>query len=129
MSLPSGRKGVNRRNVDRLGNVQSGAEYTDEEQIVGKWIDGKPIYRKVVQYTTASESGTSDRADISTLNIKDVVKFESLIKVSASIYPIPYYVTTSSYVYARITGTKIIVNQQGHNSKSITSIIEYTKNE
>ena len=31
--------------------------YSTEEQIVGKWIDGKPIYRKVVPLNTFSNNG------------------------------------------------------------------------
>ena len=30
-------------------------EYSTEEQVVGTWIDGKPIYRKVIQVTTLTD--------------------------------------------------------------------------
>lgn len=31
--------------------------YSTEEQVVGTWIDGKPLYRKVVEYTLVEPSG------------------------------------------------------------------------
>ena len=32
-------------------------EYSTDETIVGKWINGKPIYRKVIPFTFPSSSG------------------------------------------------------------------------
>ena len=30
-----------------LGNVKSGDNYSTNEQVIGTWINGKPLYRKV----------------------------------------------------------------------------------
>lgn len=34
--------------------------YSTKEQVIGTWIDGKPIYRKVVSFTTGSSAGDLD---------------------------------------------------------------------
>lgn len=57
-------------------NVAPGTEnvYSTEEFVCGKWIDGKPIYRKVITGTLANESGNSlVFADVSGLNIDRLV--------------------------------------------------------
>lgn len=38
-------------------DVENKHTYSTEEQVVGTWIDGKPIYRKVI-YSTINKSGT-----------------------------------------------------------------------
>lgn len=37
--------------LDIESMVGGGYEYSEEEKVVGKWVDGKPIYRKVYFYT------------------------------------------------------------------------------
>lgn len=54
------------------GNSGTGAEnvYSTEETVCGKWIDGKPIYRKVIIGTLAKDNGNSlVFANVSDLNI------------------------------------------------------------
>ena len=41
--------------------------YSTDEQVIGKWIDGKPIYRKTMQF-----SGLSSGENVITHGIKDV---------------------------------------------------------
>ena len=36
-----------------------GNNYSTEERVIGTWIDGKPIYRKVFEVTSPSAGGTS----------------------------------------------------------------------
>lgn len=38
-------------------DVENKHTYSTEEQVIGTWIDGKPIYRKVI-YSTINKSGT-----------------------------------------------------------------------
>ena len=37
---------------NRLNKLENNNVYSEEEQIIGKWIDGKPIYRKVIITTS-----------------------------------------------------------------------------
>lgn len=39
--------------------------YSTEETRIGTWIDNKPLYRKVYQFTSASNTNTTDIADVS----------------------------------------------------------------
>lgn len=41
-----------------MQNTYNGNVYSTDEQIVGKWIDGKPIYQKVVETKTATTTET-----------------------------------------------------------------------
>lgn len=50
-------KSVVNNNANFLSNNST---YSTTEQVVGTWIDGKPIYRKTIAYTgTALSSGTT----------------------------------------------------------------------
>lgn len=53
-----------------MGGVGSGNVYSTEEKVVGTWIDGKPIYRKVFDYS--NELWSSGNKDISNLNIEQI---------------------------------------------------------
>ncbi|HCD46245.1 MAG TPA: hypothetical protein DEQ64_21495 [Lachnoclostridium sp.] len=58
------------------GNGGTPAEnvYSTEETVCGKWIDGKPIYRKVITGTLANESGNGFVfANVSDLKIDRVI--------------------------------------------------------
>ena len=43
---------------DELIRLGGGANYSTEEQIIGKWVDGRPLYQKTFEYKT-SWSGTT----------------------------------------------------------------------
>lgn len=36
------------------GNVSSGINYSTNEEVVGTWIDGKPLYQKTIQFSSFS---------------------------------------------------------------------------
>jgi hypothetical protein len=58
------------------GNSGAGAEnvYSTEETVCGTWIDGKPIYRKVISGKLANDSGTALLfANVSDLMIDRVI--------------------------------------------------------
>ena len=48
--------------------VQGFNDYSEEEKVIGKWIDGKPIYRKVFKFTSPSVSAN----DIFISKIQDI---------------------------------------------------------
>ena len=64
-----------------LGTVKNGNNYSTDEQVVGTWIDGKPLYRKVLLCTTNTTLSNRNSYNIriqgwsetSNLNIKDYV--------------------------------------------------------
>ena len=54
------KRGLNTDDINDIANgeisngfVQSGLCYSAEEQVVGKWVDGKPLYQKTITTTNA----------------------------------------------------------------------------
>lgn len=61
-----------------VGGVDIANKYTTEEQVVGKWIDGKPIYRKVIPFiSVASYIATG------ITGLENIVKMECTIHQSS----------------------------------------------
>ena len=98
--------------------------YSTKEQVIGTWIDGKPLYRKVIVDTTKSA------IDLSSINI-------DYINLSKSVF-IVHGITVSNYTnghdYAYTvydSNTKILATVTGGNATSLLSkiiyILEYTK--
>ena len=55
-------------------------KYSTEEQVVGEWIDGKPIYQKTFTGTTPSPAGgISMNINISSLSIDEVINLNGII--------------------------------------------------
>ena len=54
--------------------------YSLGEQRIGIWIDGKPIYRKVITFNSIPSNSTSIIADVSSLNIDTLVKLYGALK-------------------------------------------------
>ena len=104
-----------------LGNLKT---YSTEEQIVGTWIDGKPIYRKVVTF--------SDELTVPCDNwVKTGVNAVNMIVLSAKITSMTGIITAGTFdtpLCYTIDGELAI--QTARNGQSVTAkylIIEYTK--
>lgn len=108
-------------------------EYSTEEKVIGKWIDGKPIYRKVLTFTNVSTN-----IDLSELNINNIIIINITLKQNNNnIITVPYAPNAQSVYDAYIvTGyykgtTKEWIWQIGSsaiaNFSRGTLIIEYTK--
>ena len=66
--------------------------YSDEEQVIGTWIDGKPIYRKVVVYNQTDTIGKENDITNITIphninNFKQIVNY-SVVSSLGNILPI-----------------------------------------
>lgn len=66
--------------------------YSTEEQVIGKWIDGKPLYRKVIEIDL-SETDTANtfvNTEISIENGKiEVVEWGYVVDQVSDRYPLP----------------------------------------
>lgn len=101
---------------------------TDEIKTLEKWIDGKPIYRKVINGTKVS--GTDLSLSIGS-NISKIVNVSGHIREH---YVIPYYENSTIFVRVEFNvspsnnGTVIIKSGTSEYSNGATTIIvEYTK--
>ena len=67
---------------DGTVRVGTGNDYSTDEQIIGTWIDGKPLYQKTVQVnisvTTDLISYTS-YTSVNNLNIKDIIDMKGIL--------------------------------------------------
>ena len=114
-------------------NLGELSDYSTEEKVIGKWIDGKPIYRKVYKVNNITTN-----LDLSELNIADIITINSSLKqINEDITAFPYapnnqdnynnYIKTGYYKAT----TKEWIWQFGSTSTTnFTSgifIIEYTK--
>ena len=115
---------------DRVSDAEKNFnKYSTTEEVIGTWIDGKPLYRKSFNYTATT--GEVIVADLSSLNIDTVCHMYGNFKDgNALIESIPFYLHSAYTVVpfykladkslrltaniANLTGTGVV-------------IIEYTK--
>lgn len=109
--------------------------YSTEEQVIGKWIDGKPLYRKVFVATSPSKTNSGvvigDNQDFD--NVTNI--YGILIAKDGSRNAINmYYDSTASictYVSSNYVGNKVVVKvtHPGDNylSRPVYVVVEYTK--
>ena len=64
--------------------ITTNSTYSTEEQVIGTWIDGKPIYRKTIPFTTATVGKHSIKHGIS--NLDTVVDAKGTSKGSAGTF-------------------------------------------
>lgn len=115
-----------------INTLNEERSYSTEEVNTGKkWIDGKPIYRKV--YTDTMGVGTKTFTipnDINVISIDGVVTNSSGVK-----FPIPYFISTPTgnyglYIYIQDTNLYCLqydINQSYYQGGTIIVILEYTK--
>lgn len=121
--------------------------YSTSETIVGKWIDGKPIYRTVLSGTTnAGSSGettiTTRFANVIPNNYETIVSISGVIDTPISDGNVPrslnFFSSTNDFVMCHVGSTinnvfyqggfQIRTNNATHYSNSpFRAIIEYTK--
>ena len=109
--------------------------YSTTEQRIGTWIDGKPIYRKVISVGGLTLN-TYD-VDISSLNANMVFLNKSVLvnNTSTVLYQFPiYYTSTNDYfkAFRRKEGNNDVVrinigSTHAVSTNMIRLIIEYTK--
>lgn len=104
--------------------------YREEETRIGTWIDGKPIYRRIIRHPGAMPTGNSE--------IPIDVSIETLLKLYGTykndynfgVYPGSHpmnsaYITSYIDMYRKVI--KIYIDPQFNNITDSTFVIEYTK--
>lgn len=113
--------------------LKSDMEYSTSEKVIGTWIDGKPLYRKVITYTLKEYHNTGTMAIVHSIqNLKAIINlsvFSSTSDGAGYLFPNTTNqggsTSPSSY-----DGQKIffeIYNDFWSEGRVITMIIEYTK--
>lgn len=103
--------------------------YSKQEQRIGTWIDGKPIYRKVAQISYASGSTTASQSfDLPNLDI--ITKIDTLILTQGSQdkFESSYYSSSSDYLRVFYRGGNLEVRSSSTPNPYIIYVtLEYTK--
>ena len=105
--------------------------YSTEEQRIGTWIDGKPLYRKVLSLLSPN-SKTLQTIDTGVTGIERFIKIEASIDTGLSASGVlfaNYYLGSSSNFYVRGYGDKVqsFTSESPMLQKDMIIIIEYTK--
>lgn len=101
--------------VGSINEVYQNNVYSSDEKIIGKWIDGKPIYKITkIFYLTATGSTSYD---ISEYKIDTLVDFNSLFIRSGSTVSTdiekPFYSNSSDYARLFVRGNTSIEVRYG----------------
>lgn len=117
-------------------NILNGiSEYSTTEQAVGKWIDGKTLYRKVYtcpSFSVTSSSTTQIHTVFTFPSNTNIIKYFCVLNHSTSEYMLPYANgnKTSSCVGIKDTTPyiQLRVANDGWTSVTVTTEAYYTKN-
>ena len=129
--------------VSAVNELKSGEVYSTTEVKTGKkWIDGKDIYRIVINDTLGTSNNNWKQINVFSANYVDkVVSLEGIFSVSnGSFYNIPFTrITDSSFSnkefclcnFDPVSGKYSIIavsnNFSAYSGRPFTAIIEYTK--
>lgn len=110
-------------------NMYGNYNYSSNEIVVGKWIDDRPIYRKIINYNGTLSAGVNNI----THGISD---FDSIINISGFVpgtnqYPLGAFVNTTYFLtleYVDATNVAVHVGSGWGNAfTGLIIIIEYVK--
>jgi len=96
---------VNGRTVVNItGGGSSGHNYSTTEQVIGTWIDGKPIYQRVITgLSIGQSSGTSYTIPIPSPDLKQIIDstlMSTLTRYKSMTHP-PTWITDPSNIAIR----------------------------
>lgn len=93
--------------------------YSTDEQIVGKWIDGKPLYRKVISHTITGNTQEHEPHNIS--NIERAISIEYSLKNQYGVFQ-----TSDKTININMDTSQISIDSDWATGL-IYIIVEYTK--
>ena len=120
--------GVTPINDTNLNAIQEISVYSTNELVIGKWIDGKPLYRKVISFGALPNNSTKSVAhNIS--NLKRIVKLEGFAGSSQSLggITLPHATATPTALYADTTNINVKTTSDATAYTETYIYIYYTK--
>ena len=106
-----------------LGNVKSGDNYSTNEQVIGTWIDGKPLYRKVVVIDNPSSGMTFSIANID----EPINVIWKQAHPTGVFFSYNYDGSSMCIINFDSTSKNFVVQMGGGFGGKIVAIVEYTK--
>ena len=103
--------------------------YSLEEKVIGTWINGLPIYRKVIVTTTPSTANSWSDVPIGIDNIKEFISYSARFETSGLTYFADIFEdsTHKFMAVAKSNAIAMMVGTSNWCSKPVTLILEYTK--
>ena len=105
--------------------------YSTEETKIGTWIDGKPLYRKVLSLTTPSTTNSTKIANFDKTFIIKNYYGNVFISASNQLLPINFYFTDvykiATYVVNNSGEIYMKIGSEAYRYQQATLTIEYTK--
>lgn len=125
--------------VNAINEVNNKFNYSTEEQVVGKWIDGKPLYRKTITFTSTISANTTTSIAHNIKNAKNIFIDFSASFMEANIgasnyisynFPLIGYVgniTDKVYCDVNLTNINFYANGSWGNNWTKHITLKYTK--
>lgn len=107
--------------------------YSLEEQCIGSWINGKPLYKKTLEVTTPDKIGVVQVASLTDLNIDNVINYTGLLQYQDNRWTqltqstVNNDMTAYSVFYIRDNSLYINFNIDSYINKPACITIQYTK--
>ena len=101
-------------------------DFSTEEKVIGTWIDGKPLYRKIIETTTNSAANSTKTMDLSALNVKEITHICGTRHWATGSIHIPYYFSSNDYVSLTFDSNLLATKSPLINEKLVIRL-EYTK--
>lgn len=126
-NLPSTNTPLNATNLNQFD------VYSASETVIGKWIDNKIIYRKVINIGTLPNATYKDVSSGLTATDVTIIRMQGMAKASnGTQLPLPYATTTEENCVAlSLQATGNLRIEAGIDRSAYTSsyvVLEYTKN-
>ena len=119
--------------TDQLAPMDNNFNYSSTEVEIGKWIDGRTLYRKVISLSAfPNNASVYYNTDIS--NLRECVKvFGVGISNTGNSFPLPYFASASSnggieMVYLKSENQIRITTYMDRSALTGYAYMEYTKN-
>lgn len=104
--------------------------YSTEEQVVGTWINGKPLYQKCFIGNLPSATNWQTIANTKIDNVDEITNINGIAKYNSDQYQnIPAYESSQHFcfiIYSKNYGIRVNGNGWGLNG-AVTFIVRYTK--
>ena len=117
---------IDETNID-LETVVNNCIYSTTEKKIGKWIDGKPLYGKIIN---CGSSRVSESIAHNISNIKQICFLNAFMTDSSgNSYPLMWFNNFNEKNYIKVYATKTHVSKDANNGWNFTvyTFMTYTK--
>lgn len=118
--------------IKAVKSLPYGESCSTMETVIGTWIDGKPLYRKVVEAVVPNHEvvgAVEAIIDLSGLNIESYAKASAFVRTPTEFEAIPFFYNTNHYMTIRYGTSSLGISYSNswYAGDKITIILEYTK--